>query len=358
MYIKSLDLCNYRNISKAEIEFDPGLNIIYGKNAQGKTNILEAVYMCSTGRSHRSCVTDKDIIAFSEDEAHIMLRLGLPYTDKIDIHLDGGKKKTINVNGMPIQKLGDLFGVLNVVFFGPQDLQLIQSGPSERRRFMDIEICQINNIYYYNLKKYYKILKQRNNLLKNLQKSKKQYELLDIYDCQLSECGVKLIKIRRSFIEGLNLFACRIHKKISSGAEELYIEYKNDVSEKDFISKLKKNHERDIVTGSTSHGVHKDDVVFFINGKNTRLFGSQGQQRSACISTKLAEIELIRSERGENPVFLLDDVLSELDKQRQQSLINAIGDMQTIITCTGIEDSIKDISSKSKIFNIKKGKIL
>ena len=356
MYLQNISLKAYRNITDLYMEFNPGVNIIYGENAQGKTNILESIYMCSTGRSHRSGSNDRDIIAFGSKEAHI--RANTSHADRIDIHLSDNKKKEISVNGVSIQKLGDLFGIINVVFFGPQDLHLIQSGPGERRRFMDIELCQINNIYYYNLKRYYKLLKQRNNLLKIIQKDKKQLDMLDIYDIQLTESGIRLMKIRRSFTEKLNSFAKEMHSHISSGREKLCLEYKSDVTEEDFLSKLEKSHEKDIIYGSTSHGIHKDDIIFYINDVNARGFGSQGQQRSACLSTKLAEIELIKSERGENPVLLLDDVLSELDRLRQQSLIDAIGDIQTVITCTGIEDSIKNISSKSKIFNIKNGKML
>jgi DNA replication and repair protein RecF len=340
------------------MELDKGINIISGENAQGKTNILEAFYMCSKGKSHRVGITDRDIISFGCKQAHIRTNIASSHTDRIDIHLSTNAKKSISVNGISIQKLGDLFGIVNVVFFGPQDLHLIQSGPGERRRFMDIELCQINNIYYHYIKKYYKLLKQRNNLLKALQKSKKQLDMLDIYDIQLAESAVKLIEIRRDFTDKLNVFAPQLHSRISSGREQLRLEYKPDVEGEEFLSKLSKNHEKDIAYGSTSNGIHKDDIVFYLNDINARNFASQGQQRSACLSTKLAEIELIKSEKGENPVLLLDDVLSELDKLRQHSLIEAMGDIQTIITCTGIEDSIKNISTKSKIFIIKNGKII
>ncbi len=358
MFINDLTLKNYRNIADAHIELSPGVNIIYGDNAQGKTNILESIYICSCGRSQRSGVSDRDMIAFNEQEAHIRLNVVSGNTDRIDIHFASGKKKFISVNGISIQKMGELFGVLNTVFFGPQDLQLIQSGPGERRRFMDMELCQISNVYYYNLKKYYRLLKQRNNLLKTLQKNSSQYDMLDIYDQQLTITGIKILEIRENFIKRLNDFAAAMHRDISEGKEELTIQYKPDTSAEDYLSRLNKSHERDIILGSTSHGIHKDDIAFMINGINARNFGSQGQQRSACISAKLAEIELIMAERGQSPVLLLDDVLSELDGKRQNSLIKSIGNIQTVITCTGIEDHIKKISSETKIFNVKKGKIL
>lgn len=358
MYIKDISLKNYRNIKKLYMELSPSVNIIHGENAQGKTNILESVYMCSTGKSHRSGITDRDIVAFGEKEAHIRLNVDALRNDKIDIHLKNSSKKAIAVNGVQIQKLGDLFGILNTVFFGPQDLQLVQSGPGERRRFMDIELCQINNIYYYNLKSYYRLLKQRNNLLKTLKEDKRQISMLDIYDIQLSEYGIKLMEIRKSFINKLNEFASSVHENISGGREKLEIVYKPDVTEEEFKDKLASCHERDIIYGSTSHGIHKDDIVFLINDINAKIFASQGQQRSACLSVKLGEIELIKNERDESPVLLLDDVLSELDKTRQQCLIEAIGDIQTIITCTGIEDSIKAIASESRVFNIKNGEIV
>lgn len=358
MYIKSLNLTDYRNIRFLHLDLDPEINIIYGENAQGKTNILESIYMCSTGRSHRSSVTDRDIIAFDSKEAHISLNVVSSCNDKIDIHLTYNKKKSISVNGVAVQKLGDLFGIVNTVFFSPQDLHLIQAGPSERRRFADIEICQINNIYYYHLKSYYKLLKQRNNLLKALQTNRKQLDMLDIYDLKLCENGIKLINIRSDFINKLNTFIRDIHLKISSGREELRLEYKPDVKAEDFLLKLTKNREKDIIYGSTSVGIHKDDILFLLNDINAKSFGSQGQQRSACLSVKLGELELIKAEKGSNPVLLLDDVLSELDKNRQKSLIEGIGNIQTIITCTGIEDSIKNLSQNSKIFNIKNGKVL
>ena len=358
MYVENIALKNYRNIQSLDIDFDKGVNIIYGENAQGKTNILEPVYMCSTGRSQRSGINDRDIIAFGCDEAHIRLSAASAHKDRIDISLNTNKKKQISVNGLNIKRLGELFGILNVVFFGPQDLQLVQSGPAERRRFMDIELCQINNIYYYNLKKYYKILKERNNLLKTLQTDKKQKDMLDIYDYQLAESGNKLCDIRQSFVKELAELAESMHTNISSGREKLRLEYKPDIKDEDFLYKLQKNHDRDIAYGSTSHGIHKDDIAFFINDVNARDFGSQGQQRSACLSAKLAEIELIKREKNEDPVLLLDDVLSELDKIRQKCLVESIGSIQTIITCTGIEDFIRNISSNSKIFNIKNGKIL
>lgn len=358
MYIESISLKDYRNISSLYMELDKGVNIVTGENAQGKTNLLEAFYMCSKGKSHRVGVTDRDIIAFGSKEAHIRANVVAAHNDRIDIHLQDNKKKSISVNGISIQKLGDLFGIVNIVFFGPQDLHLIQSGPGERRRFMDIELCQINNLYYYYLKRYYKVLKQRNNLLKTLQKDKKYMDMLDIYDIQLAENGVKLYQIRQSFVKKLNSFAIEMHKSISAQREALRLEYKADVSGDELLNKLKSGHDKDIAYGSTLHGIHKDDIVFYINDINARSFGSQGQQRSACLSAKLAEIELIKEETGENPILLLDDVLSELDKLRQHSLIGAIGDIQTIITCTGIEDSIKNISTKSKIFTVKNGKIL
>lgn len=362
MYIKNIVLKNYRNIKELNMELNPHVNIIYGENAQGKTNILESIYVCSTGKSQRSMVTDKEIVAFGEKETHIKVNVESTRSDKIDIHFDtaskSSSKKTIAVNGVQIQKLGDLFGILTTVFFGPGDLQLIKAGPAERRRFMDVELCQINGIYYYNLKRYFHILKERNLYLKMMRDAGSQPEILEIYDLQLIKSGKKLVEIRKNFIEKLNNFAKPIHNEISNGRESLEILYKPDLNEDEFEQKIAANREKDITYGITGRGVHKDDIDFFINGLNVKTFGSQGQQRSACLSTKLGEIELFKDEKGENPVLLLDDVFSELDKTRQQCLIKAIGDIQTVITCTGIEDSIKELAANAAIFNIKKGELV
>ena len=355
MYINNLLLADFRNISMAEIKLSEGINILFGDNAQGKTNILEAVYICATGRSHRTKI-DGQLINFSKREAHIKAFIVRNRrTDRIDVHLKKDEKKGIAVNGVPIRKSGDLFGTLHTVMFSPEDLQLIKNAPSERRRFIDMELCQLSNVYYYDLQQYYKVLKQRNNLLKRIQKNIKLKETLFVWDLQMCQYGMRVIDSRKAFIERISAISAKIHSCITEENEKLVIEYKPNVLSCDFAEKLASSTEKDIIYGSTTCGPHKDDLIFYVNQNDVKIFGSQGQQRTAALSAKLAEIEIIKAETGETPVLLLDDVLSELDERRQYYLLDSIRDTQTIITCTGIEDSIKKYTEKAFIFNIKNG---
>lgn len=356
MYIKKFSLKNYRNIDFLELELKNGVNIFYGENAQGKTNILEAIYVCATGRSHRTHI-DKELIKFNETNAHIKAYIQSSTLDKIDIHLKKDSKKGIAINNIPINKLGELFGTLNIVIFSPEDLNLIKSGPLERRKFIDMELCQINKVYYHNLGQYHKILKQRNSLLKKISKENNLKETLFVWDSQLIEYGKKIIEIRQDFINKINKISKKIHFEITNQNEELEIIYKPSVLAEDFEKKLKKNIEKDIFYATTSYGPHKDDIIFLINNINARDFGSQGQQRTVSLSTKLAEIILIKEEKGDFPILLLDDVFSELDKSRQKYLISSINNIQVIITCTGIEDIIKNLQNDCQLFNIKNGYI-
>lgn len=355
MHVKKLSLKNYRNIQFLEVELKNGVNIFYGNNAQGKTNLLESIYICATGRSHRTHI-DKELIKFNETDAHIRAEINNDnITDKIDIHLKRDSKKGIAINNLTINKLGELFGILNVVIFSPEDLNLIKLGPMERRKFIDMELCQINKVYYYNLGQYHKILKQRNALLKKILKDKSLKDTLFIWDKQLIEFGKKIIEIRKEFIYKINKISKKIHLEITEEKEDLEIKYKPSVTIEEFEEKLEKSLEKDILYTSTSYGPHKDDIIFLINNINVRDFGSQGQQRTASLSTKLAEINLIKEEKGVLPILLLDDVLSELDKSRQKYLISNIKNIQVIITCTGVEDIIKNLDSDCRIFNVKDG---
>ena len=357
MYIKKISLKNYRNIDKLELCLENGVNIFYGKNAQGKTNLLESIYIGATGRSHRTN-RDKELIKFDENEAHIRLLVEKEnISDKIDIHLKRDVKKGIAINSIPINKLGELFGYLNVVIFSPEDLSLIKQGPQERRKFIDMELCQINNVYYYNLSQYYKVLKQRNALLKKIDKNNNLKESLFVWDSQLIDFGIKIIRQRDAFIKKINNISKKIHSDITENKEELDIKYKPSVLEEEFEEKLLKNIDKDILYKNTAYGPHKDDMLFFINGVNAREFGSQGQQRTVSLSTKLAEIRLIEEEKGILPVLLLDDVLSELDKDRQKFLIKNIKNLQVIITCTGVEDVIKNLDKEYSVFNVSNGNI-
>ncbi|MCL2372312.1 MAG: DNA replication/repair protein RecF [Defluviitaleaceae bacterium] len=343
MYIKSIAVNDFRNLRVSEIELSQNINIIHGNNAQGKTNFLEAVYFCALGRSLRAA-SDVELVNFDAKSANIRAEVVRgAVSSRMDMYLEkqGNRaKKYVSVNRVPIRHMKDLFGRILVVMFTPEDLQLIKSGPAERRRFMDLEICQLSPIYYSELKEYHRALKQRNALLKSLQKDKSQTDSLEIWDEQLCKHGSKIMQTRESFINKISDAAAIIHKNITSGKETLKINYIQNITE-NYLEEMAKSHTRDIYQGSTSRGIHKDDIKFTINEIPVRNFGSQGQQRTAALSAKLAEIEIIKQSTGESPILLLDDVLSELDSHRQKFLLEEIVDLQTIITCTGVEDVLK-----------------
>ena len=359
MVIKSVDLCNYRNYDYLNMNFDDHVNIIYGDNAQGKTNILEALYVCATSRSHRSS-KDKDIIEFDRDEAHIkvaVVKNGSNY--RIDMHLKKNKHKGIAVNGIPIQKAVELFGIINIIFFSPEDLDIIKDGPSERRRFMDMELSQLDKIYLSNLVNYNKVIVQRNKLLKDLNYNSSRECLynLDVWDMQLNNFGSSIIERRKIFIKQINEIIKDIHGKLTGNVEILEIIYDPCVESSELESKVKESRNRDINMKCTNVGPHKDDLIFLVNGKDVRKYGSQGQQRTVALSLKLAEIQLVKQIIHDTPVLLLDDVLSELDSNRQNFLLDSIGDIQTIVTCTGLEEFINNRVSVNKVFKVVNGTI-
>jgi DNA replication and repair protein RecF len=358
MFIKKIMLKDYRNFESLTIELYEGVNIFYGDNAQGKTNFLESIYLGSKGRSQRTHI-DKELIFFGKNDAQIQIFVqNENITDKVDIHIKKDKKKGIALNNVPIKKLVELYGTILTVIFSPEDLNLVKLGPSERRKFLDIEICQLSKIYYYNLGEYYKILKHRNSLLKSFKQNKNyNKEMLYIWDEQMVYHGCKIIQSRRDFINKLNVIAKKIHKDITNNVEDLEVIYKPNTIEKDFKDKLYKNIEKDLLFGITSTGIHKDDVNFNINKIDVKTYGSQGQQRTASLSTKLAQIQIIKESKDNTPILLLDDVLSELDESRQTYLLKQIKDVQTIITCTGVEDIIKKISKDCNIYKVKNGVI-
>ena len=355
MIIKSIKLENFRNYESLELDFENGTNILYGDNAQGKTNVLEAIYLSATTKSHKGS-KDKEIIKFEKDESHIRMFLdkeGMEY--RVDMHLRRSKSKGIAINGQPIKKAADLVGLLNVVFFSPEDLSIIKDGPSDRRKFVDMELFQIDKYYLYNLNQYNKIINQRNKLLKDFYFNTDLNETLQVWNMQLVTYGKQIISRREKFVEQLNEIIFDIHKNLSGGKEELTIIYEPNVGEDEFENKLKSSQERDIKLKMTSVGPHRDDFCFMINGVDIRKYGSQGQQRTAALSLKLAEIELLKKVTGDLPVLLLDDVLSELDSNRQNYLLNSIGDIQTIITCTGLDEFINNRFEIDKIFKVTNG---
>lgn len=358
MYIKNLKLKNYRNYSFLNLDLVNGINIIYGDNAQGKTNILEAIYMSSTTKSYKQA-KDKEIIKFGEEEAHIKtIYIKNKKENTIDIHLKNNKNKGIAVNGKKINKISDFFGLTNTIIFAPENLYIIKEGPNLRRKFLDFYISQIDKIYINNLSNYNKILNQRNILLKNIVYNKSDKNELEIWDKQLILYGKLIIKKRKEIIEELKKEIYEKHLFISSNTEKLITEYEYNVDEKDFENKLKDNIEQDIKYQTTQIGPHRDDIRFIINDVDIRKYGSQGQQRTAALSLKLAELSSIKKIKQDNPVLLLDDVFSELDLIRQKLLVEYIKDIQVIITVTGLTKELIEELKPQKMYQIKNAQII
>ena len=358
MIVESIELQNYRNYEKLHMDFSDGTNLLYGDNAQGKTNLLEAIYVCSTTKSHRGS-KDKEIIRFQQEESHIKLlvkKRDVPY--RIDMHLKKNKTKGVAINGIPIRKASELFGIVNVVFFSPEDLNIIKNGPSERRRFLDLELCQLNKLYVHALIQYNRVITQRNKLLKDLVFHPEYEETLDIWDEQMIQYGSQVIQFRQEFIEQLNNIILSIHKQLSGEEETLELFYEANTSIDQLKNSLAKSRESDLRQKTTGVGPHRDDISFMGNGIDIRKFGSQGQQRTAALSLKLAEIELVKHLVNDYPILLLDDVLSELDGNRQKHLLSGINHIQTMITCTGLEDFLNHRFPINKVYRVVKGTVI
>lgn len=357
MIIKSLELSNFRNYEFLNIEFDKGTNILFGDNAQGKTNILEAIYLCATTKSHKSS-KDRDIVKFDAQESHIRAYLQKKEDEiRLDMHLRRNKSKGIAIDGSRIKKAADLLGIMNVVFFSPEDLSIIKNGPAERRHFVDMELCQLDSYYLHNLNHYNKIVNQRNRLLKDIYLNPSLRDTLNVWDLQMVSFGNRIIERRIEFVQQLNEIISGIHDKLSGGREKIKIVYEPDVTEESFEETLHRNQERDIRMKMSSAGPHRDDFSFLAGDIDIRKFGSQGQQRTAALSLKLSEIELVKKMTNDTPVLLLDDVLSELDSNRQNYLLNSIGDIQTIITCTGLDDFVNNRFEINKVFKVVDGTV-
>ena len=352
MIVEFIELKNYRSYEELHIDLSPGTNILYGDNAQGKTNVLESVYLCCTSKSHRGS-KDRDIIRFSQEESHIKLQIrrgNVPC--RIDMHLKKNKPKGIAINGIPLRRASELFGVANVVFFSPEDLNLIKNGPSERRRFIDMELCQLSQVYVHSLVQYNRALMQRNKLLKELSFHPEYEDTLDIWDEQLIRYGREVMEQRRSFLAQMDAIVHEIHGNLSGGREDMKLIYAPDTREEDLEQAFKKNRPQDIKQKTTLSGPHRDDMNLMIGGVDVRRFGSQGQQRTAALSLKLSELELMQRISRDNPVLLLDDVLSELDGHRQNQLLSAIRHIQTIITCTGLDEFVNNRFPIDRIFKV------
>lgn len=357
MIVKSIELSDFRNYKSCRIDLDCQTNIFYGDNAQGKTNILEALYVSATTKSHKGS-RDREMIRFGTEESHIRTVVEKEQEEyQLDIHLKKNSSKGIAVNRIPIRKASELCGILNIVMFSPEDLAIIKNGPAERRRFLDLELCQLDKIYLMELTRYHRILNQRNKLLKDIIYRKDLTDTLSVWDEQLFESGKKIIQTRRNFLQEIGEIVTGIHHTLSGGKEELKVSYEPDTSEDELEKTLLQNRERDIRYGQTSEGPHRDDISFFINQVDIRKYGSQGQQRCGALSLKMAEIELVKKMIHDKPVLLLDDVLSELDSSRQNYLLNSIHDIQTLITCTGLDEFVKNRFSINRVYRVNKGTI-
>lgn len=353
MLITNLKIENFRNYNSLNLKFNDKINIFYGNNAQGKTNIIEAIFLCGIGKSFRTN-KDKELIKFDRPFSKVELEYKKIDRDgKVKIEIED--KKRAYINGIKTKKLSDLLGKVNVVIFTPDDINILKNGPKMRRRFLDIMIGQLRPNYIYNLNMYLKTLEQRNIYLKQIKSEKKSPDLLDLWNLKLVEYGEKVYNYRLEFIEKIKLKISNIHKSITNNDEEINLEYISDfANEKKFYLQLKENQNIDIIRGVTSKGIHRDDFVVYLNGKSVNTYGSQGQNRTVVLSLKMSELQVIKDEIGENPILLLDDFMSELDKERRNNFLNNIGDTQVIITCT---EKLDVENLDYYMYNIKNGEV-
>lgn len=353
MYIKKVKLENFRNYDTSEIIFNKNLNNIFGDNAQGKTNILEAIFICGLGKSFRTN-QDKELININKDFAKVEIEY-FKKDREGKIRLELNQKKDFFINDIKVKKISDILGKIYVVLFTPQDINILKNDPSKRRRFLNIMISQLRPMYVHILNKYNKTLEQRNNYLKQIKYENKSIEMLDIWDEQLVDLGKKIYIYRKEFLEKINKKIKNIHLLTTQNKENIEIKYKsNIIDENKYLIELKNKRNADIQKGYTSVGIHRDDFDIFINNENISIYGSQGQQRSSIISLKLAEAETIYEEIDEYPIILLDDFMSELDKKRIKGFIENIKENQVIITSTE-----KILLDKNEInyYNVKNAKI-
>ena len=352
MYIKKIKLNNFRNYVSEEIELSKNTNLIYGDNAQGKTNILEAIFICALGKSFRA-KKEKELINLGKEDS----RIEIEYYKKDregKIKIEIGEKKYIFINGIKKNKMSELLGNINIVMFNPEDINILKGGPIERRKFLNIMISQLKPQYVHILNSYNRTLEQRNNYIKKIKVEKSYPHLIETWDEQLAEFSKNVNNYRNEFIEKIKTKIVDIHKKITDGNEEIKLKYISDCFNKEeFLKELKRNFDLDIQRGYTTKGIHRDDFFVYINGKPVNIYGSQGQNRTAILSLKLAELEVIYEEIGEYPILLLDDFMSELDKKRRNNLLENMKQIQTIITCTDKFD-IGNIGENKK-FLVKNG---
>ena len=358
MYIEQINLKNFRNYEEQEITLNTHINIFYGNNAQGKTNILESIFLCGFGKSFRTS-KEKEMIKLQKEFLEVNIKYQKSDRDgKIKIILSN--KKQIEVNGVKIKKLSELVGNLNLVIFTPDDIQILKNGPDKRRRFLDMMIGQLRPSYVYNLNNYLKVLEQRNNYLRQIKEENKSEEMLEIWDEKLAEYAEIICKYRKEFIEKIKEQIKDIHPKITKNNEALTLNYITECDNKEtYLSLLKQRRKLDIIKGFTTKGIHRDDFKVFINDKEIGIYGSQGQHRTAILTLKLAELYVIYNEIGEYPILLLDDFMSELDENRRKSFLQYIQDTQVIITCTDkmyLENL--ELGKDYQLYNVKNGEVL
>ncbi|MDM8277976.1 DNA replication/repair protein RecF [Ligilactobacillus aviarius] len=369
MKLTELNLHHFRNYDEAQVEFSPQINVLIGENAQGKTNLLESIYVLAMTRSHRTN-NDRELIEFGKDAAQIkgtvQRELG-----SLKLELDIGKHgKKAKANHLEKARLSEYLGQLNVILFAPEDLALVKGAPTVRRRFIDMEFGQVSPKYLHDLTQYRDILKQRNRYLKQLQSHEAQDQLyLEVLSEQLAAVGGAIISQRVKFLSELEGYAQELHQSITQGRENLTFEYSSAVKDASTLTEVelsealmdlyRQNQSKEIFQGTTLYGPHRDDVRFLINHKNVQTYGSQGQQRTTALSVKLAEIDLMKNQTGEYPILLLDDVLSELDGARQTHLLKTIQDkVQTFLTTPGLSDVARNLIKEPRIFHIRDGQII
>lgn len=362
MNIEFIYLKNFRNYEELSIKLNPGISIIFGENAQGKTNILESIYLLSMGKSYRTQKYN-EMIKWDKENCKVYIEYDKNDMEgNIEFFIAKNKKKQIKINGVRVERVSDILGKINTVMFSPEHIKIIKEGPVERRKFIDAILSQVKPSYYYNLIQYLKVLGQRNVLLSDEKRKNELGKTLDIWDNQLIEYGSKIIKERYIFINNISKTANSINKQISGGNENLELKYKSSVYIHDYSSDnikssyekmIIKGRDKDIKRGITNWGPHRDELIFSIGEKELRNFGSQGQQRSALLSLKLAETIFIKDETGTTPVLLLDDVFSELDNSRKGYLLEYMKDIQVILTCTDLNNKILKNIKNPSFFHVK-----
>ena len=351
MWINKIKINNFRNYENQEINLEKNVNVFYGENAQGKTNIIEAIFLCSMGKSFRA-KQDKEMIRLNQNNAVVEVEFQKSDRQaKIKIQL--GTRKTVYINGVKIKKLSELLGNLNVVMFTPDDISILKGGPQNRRRFLDIMISQLRPNYMYNLNLYLKTLEQRNNYLRQIREENKNENMLDIWDEELSNYAINIYNYRKEFIEKIKNKIKNIHSEITNNKEEIEIEYLSEcISKEKYLELLKQRRKLDIIKGYTTKGIHRDDFNIYINKKELGIYGSQGQHRTAILSLKLSELNIVKDEIDESPILLLDDFMSELDEKRRKNFLEKINDVQVIITCT---EKIDIENKEILVYNVRSG---